>query len=249
MTAHTADEAALLAELNGEKPIAPNLLSATITQPDAEIPDAEIPDAEPARQHDPLDVTPAPAPAPSLAGADKIHSKAAGGDGYAVTIYGTYTVRAPEGKGKVQKQYRLVFRMPYLIHPKTGASALGMIVGKLLNPRLKKEDPGALHYRTHFVESAQPLTPSTPAVNHLQFMDRARIERYIKANEVPVVAAAYPEITDLRDVVMEHKLSPDGFAEREAKRMQERSDIAELLAMNPEITAVDHGAPQTVAGI
>lgn len=232
---------ALLRELNGEAPLTLSTLSATITQPDA------VP-AAPAPVRDRLDVTPAPV-VPSLAGVDKIHSKAAGGDGYAVKVRGTYTIRAPEGKGKVQKAYELVFNMPYLIHPRTGASALGMIVGKLLNPKLKKVDPAAIHYRTHEVVSAEPLTPTTPPVNHLQFMDRRRIERYITDNEVPVNPAMYPDITDLREVVIEHKLNPDGFAEREKKRSESRADAAELLAMNPDITGVDHGAPQTVAGV
>lgn len=231
---------ALLRELNGEAPIAPGA-TATLTQPDG-------PNEQPAPTADRLDVTRV-TPAPSLALVDKIHSKAAGGDGYAVTVYGSYTVRAPEGKGKVQKNYKLVFNMPYLIHPRTGASALGMIVGKLLNPKLKKMDPNAIHYRTHHVEGARPLTTSTPAVNHLQFMDRKRIEQYIADNNVPVVAAAYPEITELRDVVIEHKLNPEGFDVREKKRMESRADAAELLEMNPDIAAVDHGAPQTVAGI
>lgn len=232
---------ALLRELNGEAPIAPGA-TATLTQPDG-------PAEQPAPTSDRLDVTPAPAPAPSLAGADKLHSKAVGGDGYAVRVKGTYTVRAPEGKGKVQRLYDLTFNMPYLIHPRTGASALGMIVGKLLNPKLKKTDPNAIHYRTHEVVGAKPLTANTPAVNHLQFMDRERILRYIVDNNVPVVAAAYPEITDLRDVVIEHKLNPEGFEAREKKRMESRADAAELLEMNPDITSVDHGAPQTVAGI
>lgn len=233
---------ALLRELNGEAPLTPSTLSATITHPDGA--PAAAPDAK-----DRLDVTPAPAAAPSLAGSDKTHSKAAGGDGYAVRVRGTYTVRSPEGKGKVQKLYDIVFRMPYLIHPRTGASALGMIVGKLLNPKLKQIDPGALHYRTHEVVSAEPLTPTTAPVNHLQFMDRKRIERYIVDNEVPVNPAMYPDITDLREVVIEHKLNPDGFLEREKKRAESRADAAELLAMNPDILAVDHGAPQTVAGV
>lgn len=232
---------ALLRELNGEAPLTPGTLSATITQPDGPL-------AAPAAGKDRLDVTPAPQ-APSLAGADKIHSKAAGGDGYAVKIRGTYTVRAPEGKGKVQKFYELTFNMPYLIHPRTGASALGMIVGKLLNPKLKKIDPAAIHYRTHEVVSAEPLTPSTPPVNHLQFMDRARILQYIRDNDVPVNPAMYPDITELREVVIEHKLNPEGFAEREKKRSESRADAAELLAMNPDIAGVDHGAPQTVAGV
>lgn len=237
------DNDALLRELNGEAPI-PGVLSATITQPDA-----PVNPAPPVAVADRLDVTPAPTPAPSLAGSDKLHSKAAGGEGYAVRVKGTYTIRAPEGKGKVQRNYDLVFNMPYLIHPRTGASALGMIVGKLLNPMLKKKDPNAIHYRTHEVVGAEPLSPTTPPVNHLQFMDRRRIERYILDNNVPIVAAAYTDITELRDVVIEHKLNPEGFAAREAKRMESRSDAAELLAMNPDIGSVDHGAPQTVAGI
>lgn len=239
-----AENAALVAELNGEAPLTPSVLAASITPLDV----SEAPARDPLAA-DRFDVTPAPAPAPSLGGADKLHSKAAGGDGYAVRVKGTYTVRSADGKGKVQKLYDLVFNMPYLIHPRTGASALGMIVGKLLNPKLKKVDPAAIHYRTHEVVGAEPLTKTTPAVNHLQFMDRTRIERYIRDNEIPVVASAYPEITELRDVVIEHKLNPDGFDAREAKRMESRADAAELLEMNPDITSVDHGAPQTVAGI
>ncbi len=231
---------ALLRELNGEAPIAPGA-TATLTQPDGPV-------EQPVPTSDRLDVTPAPAPAPSLALSDKTHSKAVGGAGYAVRVKGTYTIRAPEGKGKVQRNYDLVFNMPYLIHPRTGASALGMIVGKLLNPKLKKVDANAIHYRTHEVVGATPLN-GAPAVNHLQFMDRERILRYIADNNVPVVPSAYPEITELRDVVIEHKLNPEGFEAREAKRMESRADAAELLEMNPDITSVDHGAPQTVAGI
>lgn len=229
----------LLAELNG-------LSNTSLTQADPELAQAI---AAAAPKGDPLDVTPGKDAASAAAKADAKSSKAVGGDGYLVTIRGTYTVRPADGKGRATKEYRIPFRMPYLIHPKTGASALGIIVGKLLNPAIKKTDVGSLGYRTHEVESAEPLTPSTPPVNHLQFMDRTRLIRYIADNAVPINAAEYHDVSELRDRVIDWKLNPKDFEAREAKRAGDRADVAELLAMNPELGEVDVPVPNTVAGI
>lgn len=230
MTTSTADP--LLAELKG-LPGAPSHQA-----PDA----AAFPgaDSEPAPSSDPLDVTPRPTATPLVAAANAKHSKAVGGKGFRITVAGDYYVLASEGNGKITKRYELSFNLPSV------DGALGKIVGKLLVPALKKHYPGALGYRTHEVVSAVPLTDDTPPTNSLQFMDRGRLERYIIDNAVPIDPKTYPDTAHLREACVDHKLNPNGFERREARKQAERAETRELLAMNPDLA--DDGAvyPPTI---
>lgn len=209
----------LLEELNGK----PGITEANVSEPKEST-------------RDPLDVAQPPSAGPTAAKSDAVHSiKVPGGKGYRVVVVGDYYRPAKEGKGKVLARYELAFNLPYLVSPDGKTGALGIIVGKLLLPALQKKYPGAIGYRTHEVIKAEALTPDTPPTTSLQYMDRERLERYIADNSVPIKASEYPDDAVLREAVMDHKLNPKGFEEREAVKQADRRSTAELLAMNPDL--------------
>lgn len=220
-------QADILKEIQGLGP------SASVESPDA----ARLPGAvgAPTPDRDPLDVTPPP-PGPAIKRADAVHATRAGGKGYRVVVSGEYFVRASEGKGRITKRYSLAFNVPSL------EAILSKLLKKpadgsdgVLTRALKKHYPGAIGPRTHEIVEAKPLSPDTAPTNSLQFMDRARLERYIAENGVPINPADYSEVTTLRDAVIDQKLNPKGFEEREARRQAERAEQRELLDMNPDL--------------
>jgi hypothetical protein len=208
---------ALLAELGGV---------AALSQPDK----AEMPGAADSPTKDAYDVTPTPDARPLAQRADAKFSVAAGGKGYNVVVVGDYFVPSAEGKGKILKPYRLDFNLMSL------DGALSVIVSKLLLPKLRKVyGSNVVNFHTHNVVEAKPLSAASAPINSLQYMDRPRLERYVAENGVPVDPKAYPDVSHLREAVIDHKLNPKGFELREAARQEDREKTAELLRMNPDI--------------
>lgn len=220
----TAPEtAALLGELKG-LPGAPS-----VTPLDAH------PDAP--QDPNPLKILP-PAPTPLLRAADALHSKTAGGKGYRVTVSGEYYAPSKDHTGKIAKRYKLDFNVPALemVDPvtKQTVGALGVIVGKLLIPALKRLDPSALGYRTHEVVETKPLGDAPPT-NDVQYMARPALEAQINALKAPIDASKILRVEDLRESLIDFLLNPKGFDEREAARQANRAQLAELHEMNPEL--------------
>lgn len=220
----TAPEtAALLGELKG-LPGAPS-----VTTLDAH------PDAP--QDPNPLKIVPA-APTPLLKAADAIHSKPAGGKGYRVTVSGEYYAPSADHTGKIAKRYKLDFNVPSLEMEdpttKQTVGALGVIVGKLLIPALKRLDPSAIGYRTHEVVETKPLGDAPPT-NDVQYMGRPALEAQIAAVKAPIDVEKITRVEDLRESLVDFLLNPKGFAEREAARHANREQLAELHRMNPEL--------------
>lgn len=196
--------------------------------PELSQPDASAHPAETA-QPDPLDVAPRPKQGSLVKQADAKFSTRAGGKGYRVVVGGDYYTRSADSSGKVLKPFELAFNLPHL------EAALSTIVSKLLLSALQKNYPGVINFRTHTIISATPLTPDTPPTTSLQFMDRERLERYIQDNGVPIDPNVYEDVVHLREAVIDHKLNPKDFDKREARRRAARAEMAELLAMNPDL--------------
>lgn len=182
-----------------------------------------------APQPDPLEVQPEPKHATLVAKSDARHSTAAGGKGYCVTIAGEYFAQSVDSNVKNRKPYRLEFNVPAL------EGCLGVIVGKLLLPALKKKFADCVNYRTHDIVDTRPLNADTPESRNLQFMPRAALEKYVLDNSVPLAAEEYLETVDLRAAVMDHALNPVGFEAREKTKQADRAETAALAAMNPDI--------------
>ena len=181
----------------------------------------------------PQEKTPDPLEAPVLAAPtavkklDAAHSTAAGGRGYRILVRGEYFAHAKDGRGKVRKNYEIPFNLPSL------ESALGIIVGRLLTPALQRQDPDFHAYRTHEIVDVAPLSPDTPKSRNLQYMDRGQLEQYIVDSLVPLDPKDYPDVTHLRESVIDFTLNPKDFKIREEKRQALRRENADLAAMNP----------------
>jgi hypothetical protein len=166
---------------------------------------------------------------------DSQHSIQAGGDGYRVTVAGTYYVRASDGKSKDLRNYELQFNLPHLYDPKTEKGALGIIVGKMLLPALKRHYPGALGYRTHEILKAEPLTPSSPPIDNLQYMDLPALQAYATLIKFPFTPAEYWDAVHLREDLFDFKANPKDFAKRREAKHKVRLEEKELFDMNPEL--------------
>lgn len=222
--AEEADD--LMKELNGEKG-PDNVTKAT------KIVNVDVVPEAPAE--DPLDVKPQPRPS-ATAALDAKHSTAAGGQGYAVTVVGDFYVPAKDAPGKkVLKPYKIQVNLPHL------DGALSVIKNRLLDVALRKKHgaEGYLGYHTHHIEKAVPLGNS-PAVRHLQYMDRAGLEAFIadeRSRGCTIDASFYRDVEKLRNAVMDYAQNPQGFEKREAARQADLKTQAELEAMNPDLVA------------
>ncbi len=201
----------LVAELNG---------AAVMTNVDVQ-PDAPAPD--------PLEIQPAALRATAVQTSDARHSTAAGGKGYRVTVAGEFFAQSADTNVKIRKPYRLDFNVPSL------EGCLGLIVGKLLLPALKKRHADCVNYRTHEIVDTKPLSSDTPESRNLAYMPRPALERYVHDNSVPLNPAEYPETVDLRAAIMDHALNPMGFEAREKLKQADRAETVELAAMNPGV--------------
>jgi hypothetical protein len=205
----------LLAELNGGSPMPPMI--------------DEAPTAAPSRENE-LTV-PAPSKPSPVAAADAVHATRAGGKGYRVRVKGEYYALGAEGRGKVKRPYTAEFNLASL------DKALSIIKNKLLTLALKKAHPDFAADRTCFIVDATPLSPATPKSNNLAYMDRGQLEEYVRASapRIPIDPSPenYPDVTHLREAIIDYIQTPDGFAEREKERQEKRAEDRELAALNP----------------
>lgn len=206
----TNPDADLLAELNGAlPPLAPG----------------ETAPVQGASREEELTVG-APATPSASQAADAVHATRSGGRGYRVVVVGEYRAESANGKGKMSKPYSIEVLLPNLDR------ALSVIKNKLLKPALTKKYPDFAGVRTNRIESATPLSPETPASRNLAYMDRAGLVAHILEVRAPINAAEYPDVTNLRDAIIDFTQTPKGFAEREAVRQKDRLEDAELAALN-----------------
>ena len=212
MTAPTSADA-LLDQLNGDlPPLAPG----------------EAAPVPPASRDSELTVGAAPAPSPVQA-ADAAHSTRAGGKGWLVKVKGEFLAPAPDGRRKVKKPYEAEFGLPNL------DAALSNIRKNLLEPKLRKMFPDFAAVYTAKIVGTRPLSPETPLSNNLAYMNREQLEAHVKSIRAPIDLAAYPDVTDLRDAVIDYTQTPSGFEAREKARQSDRAAKSELAALNPDI--------------
>lgn len=176
---------------------------------------------------DPMAVVPVPAADSHVAAADAKHSTAAGGMGYSIRIRGQYYARMGEKQKEIRSFERDV-RLPSL------DKALSVIRRKLLPTLLAKADPQFAALRVCEIVDVKPLSPTTPESQSLQFMGRDRLVAYIREYGVPLdpTLPDYKDTATLREAVMDHKVNPRGFEEREARRRADRAETAAVLALN-----------------
>lgn len=191
-------------------------------------------------------IDPPPAPAPNrdteltigpkrepskVAQADAIHSTRNGGKGYRVTVVGEYLAQDPAGRGKIKKPYEVAFNLVQL------EGALSVIKNRMLDAALKKKHPDFVTVRTNKIKDATPLSPDTPESQNIAFMNRGQLTKYVLSAQppVPVDPAAYPDVTHLRDAIIDYIQTPDGFKTREAARQVQRQLDRELAELNPDL--------------
>lgn len=197
----------LLAELNGDAPLPPLVDAAPAQAPSRDVE---------------LEAKVAPKPTPIQA------ANAAAVNGHRVTVEGEFLATSPLGKGRIKKSYEESFNLPDL------TAALSVIKNKLLAPRLQKKHPDFARVYTLRTKDVQPLSPSTPPSNNIAYMTRAQLEAEVKARKAPIDLAAYPQVPDLRDALVDFVQNPSGFEAREAERQTQRAEDRALAAMNPE---------------
>ena len=177
-----------------------------------------------------MEVAPPIAVSPS-AKLDAVHATKSGGQGYALKIVGDFFIPAPLAPGKkTLLPYEVSVNVPSL------TAALSTIIKTgILDAAVKRKyaSQGYLRFRTHHIESATPLSPSTPESNNLQYMPREGLLRYIAQAAAPITAELYPKTEDLREVVLDFHQNPLGFDKREGERQAKRVQRAELAALNP----------------
>lgn len=161
--------------------------------------------------------------------ANAVHATKVGGKGYKVLVRGEYYANDPDRRGKIKKEYEAEFALPNL------DKALSTIKGKLLDKFLKTRHPDFVASRTAFIVDARPLSPETPASNNIQYMPREQLEAHIAEIRAPINAQEYPDVTHLREAIIDYTLTPKGFAKREAVRQKDRAEDRELQALNPGV--------------
>lgn len=238
--------AALLKELNGA-------LALTGNPTEVERPGAQPPTLESQLETAPDTRNAHPTPLAKLA--DKTHAKnaASGGYGYRVIVEGDYYSKRTDGPGHDFKKYSLPFNLPALTNDK-GQSALGIIVGKLLENALRKMDPRARTYHTFTITSVEALA-NAPQPTSLQYMGFDALKTYVRDSlpNFPVPLDEYWDAQHLRADVIDFKTNtvsevvdpqnpdvhvPGGFglkksvADRIKERHAERIELRELEAIN-----------------
>ncbi|MDE2019174.1 MAG: hypothetical protein KGJ13_02375 [Patescibacteria group bacterium] len=215
----------LLAELMGDGKVHPKVLKQDIKRLDAPEPD----------RPDPLDTANQERLAKTLPDyhtkkADEQFSTAVGGKGYKVTLKGEYfAVSKDNERTKVRKPYEVSVNIAKL------DKALGIIVGNLLGPALKRKYPDYSTFRTYQIVGAVPLSAETPQTSHLQYMTKAQLVAHIRDIQAPIDPQDYPDVAELREAVIDYSYNPKDFVKREAKRMETRDRQRELRSLNPDL--------------
>lgn len=176
-----------------------------------------------------LTVRPVAAPA-GVKGLDAVHSKKAGGLGYRVGVKGDYVAESPTGRGKITKPFEIEVNLPAL------DGALSVIKNHLLDKALKKKYPDALKARgAGRIVYAYPLSDALPETRNLQYMDRNALAVYVAQVRAPIDVAAYPDVVDLRDAIIDWTQTPNGFEAREAAKMSKQAISRDVAALNPDL--------------
>ncbi len=167
--------------------------------------------------------------------ADAQHATRFGGRGYKIRVKGEYYAPAPSGAhGKIKKDYTAEFNVTQL------DGALSIIKNKLLKLALTKKYPDFIADRTCYIIDATPLNAATPKSNNLAYMDRDQLESYVLMSQprIPINpdSESYPDVTHLREAIIDYIQTPDGFKEREALRQEKRAEDRELALLNPELS-------------
>lgn len=210
----------LLAELNGDMPVAANPKEA-----------AELAAAAKETTVDPLAVRAKKKTAVGKAHDAAVSAAAAKGAalrGYAVTVEGEYLVASTEVQGKKNKcPYSVTVNVPAL------EGALSTIKNKLLDKVLKMKYPGYITFVTHEIVDAKPLTTDTPPPANVAYMGWDDLVNHVRAEKLPIKPADYGDnVKELRRAVVDCVLNPTGFAEREKARLASLREDAELEALN-----------------
>lgn len=213
------EDKALLAELNG---------TAQVTTPEGDA--AAIRDAAAELKRDPLAVVVdghivVPLAKKTSAAMKKENP---GVRGYAVTVEGEYYVASVDFPGKKMKApYKIVVNLPSI------EGALSVIKHKLLDKMLKMKYTGYISYRTHEITAVSALTPDTPVVNNVAYMDLPSLISFIASREIPIAVEDYGgDVKNLRDAVTDALLNPKDFKKREARRLADINETRELEKMN-----------------
>lgn len=219
MTEHK-EENDLLAELNGDMPVA-------ATPQEAK----ELAAAATEAKVDPLAVKAKKKTAVTKAHEEAVATAASKGAalrGYAVTVEGEYLVASVEVQGKKNKvPYSITVNVPTL------EGALSTIKNKLLDKMLKMKYPGYITFVTHEIVSAKPLTTDTPPPANVAYMGWSELVAHVRAEGIPVTPSDYGDnVKELRRAVVDAVLNPVGFKEREARRLLSIREDAELEALN-----------------
>ena len=215
----TVSQNDLLAELNGEGLVHPKVLKQTVKTFD--------PREEP--REDPLQTRARPSTLPDRHArkADEQFSTAVGGKGYKVTLTGEYFAFGTKKEGKAPIKYEVAVNIGSLDR------ALGVIVGSLLLPALKRKYPDCESFRTYQIASAVPLTPQTPETSHIQYMSREQLIEHIRSIQAPIDPEDYKDVAELREAVIDYSYNPKDFVKRQEKNLASRERKRELKALNP----------------
>ena len=148
--------------------------------------------------------------------------------GYAITVEGDYAVASTEVPGKkMKKPYSITVNVPEL------EGALSVIKNKLLDKVLKMKYPGYLTFYTHEIVDTRPLTADTPPAANVAYMSIDQLRNHVKSERFPIRIEDYgDDVKNLRAAVVDCVLNPQGFAEREAKRLASIKEDKELDALN-----------------
>lgn len=204
----------LLAELNGE----------AATPQEAK----ELAAAAELAKKDPLKVVPLKKKSAAKRLEEEAVKKEGPLKGYAVTVRGLYTEPALDTPGKkIKKDYEIVANVPVL------EGALSTIKNKLLDKMLKMKYPRYVAFLTHEIVDVKPLGANTPPPDNVAYMNAEDLTAHIRMVRAPIDAKNYEgDIVGLRAAVVDFTLNPKGFKEREAKRLADRKETAELEALN-----------------
>jgi hypothetical protein len=155
---------------------------------------------------------------------------------FEVSVYGEYF--CSEGEKRLLKPYSAVFKLPNAEKP------LGIIVGKLLMPYLKKLDPNVTGVYTHHVAEikcvGRKLEPNEIPV---RFQSKEQLREYITYHQLGINVDEYGSVGLLRDHVRLAKEEPDNWPRVRDKWITKQKEEKELFDLNAEFLAPAPPAP------
>jgi hypothetical protein len=179
----------------------------------------------------PEDVSRAPAMAPAVKAAPATKKTAPAIPYFEVTVEGQYYAFDDATKRKTLVSYKESFNLPQY------DAALSIIKSKLLTPRLANKDINFKGVRTHQIVNMVPKNGAKmPARQDIRAMSEKQIRAMLSAQNITEIDPdVYPDLNSLRASVIDYMTSgPDGFARREAKRVEKYQAQNALDALNPQ---------------